>query len=111
MNQSIKCELLEYIETTLKELRHYKDLPTEISDLHHELFNQDYYIIGYYQAEQWLLKHNITAFQGIEYVHDYEEFHFGEKRSYTNAEALVNMVVYIKGEELLYELEEEIYVK
>jgi len=111
MNQSIKCELLEHIETTIKELRHYKDLPTDISDLHHELFNQDYYIIGYYQAEQWMKEHDITAFQGMEYVHTYEEFHFGEKRDYTNAESLVNMIVYIKGEEILYELEQEIYAK
>ena len=37
--------------------------------------------------------------------------HFGEKRDYTDAEALVNMIVYIKGEELLYELESEIYAK
>ena len=111
MNQSIKCELLEHIETTIKELRHYKELPSEISEVHHKLFNEYYYIIGYYQAEQWMLKHNITAFQGIEYVHDYEYLHFGEKRNYTDAEALVNMIVYIKGEELLYELESEIYAK
>ena len=89
MNQSIKSELLEHIETTTKELRHYKELPKEVSDL----------------------KHNITAFQGMEYVHTYESFHFGEKRDYTDAEALVNMIVYIKGEELLYELESEIYAK
>jgi len=111
MNQSIKSELLEHIETTTKELRHYKELPKEISDLHQELFNQDYYIIGYYQAEQWMKQHNITAFQGMEYVHNYESFHFGEKRDYTDAEALVNMIVNIKGEELLYELESEIYAK
>ena len=111
MNNSIKCELLEHIETTIKELRNYKELSSDISELHHEIFNQDYYIIGYYNAEQWLLKHNVTAFQGIEYVHNYEEFHFGEKRDYSDAETLVNMIVYIKGEQLLYELESEIYAK
>lgn len=111
MNQSIKCELLEYMETGIEEMRRYKELSSDISEVHHKLFNEDYYIIGYYQAEQWMLKHNITAFKGIEYVHDYESFHFGEKRDYTDAEALVNMIVYIKGEELLYELESEIYQK
>ena len=25
-------------------------------DLHNEIFNSDYYIIGHYQAEQWLVK-------------------------------------------------------
>tara|TARA_R110000824_G_scaffold182929_1_gene363930 strand:- start:313 stop:648 length:336 start_codon:yes stop_codon:yes gene_type:complete len=111
MNQSIKCELLEYMKTGIEEMRSYKELSSDISEVHHKLFNEDYYIIGYYQAEQWMLQHNITAFKGIEYVHDYESFHFGEKRDYTDAEALVNMIVYIKGEELLYELESEIYAK
>lgn len=111
MNNSIKEELSEYITERIKELKSYKELESEISEVHHELFNQDYYIIGYYQAEQWMKQHNITAFQGMEYVHNYESFHFGEKRDYTNAEALVNMIVYIKGEELLYELESEIYAK
>ena len=111
MNQSIKCELLEYMKTEIEEMRRYKELSSDISEIHHKLFNQDYYIIGYYQAEQWMLQHNITAFKGIEYVHDYESFHFGEKRNYNDAEALVNMIVYIKGEELLHELESEIYAK
>lgn len=111
MNKSIKEELSEYITERINELKSYKELSSEISEVHHELFNQDYYIIGYYQAEEWLHKHNITAFKGMEYVHNYESFHFGEKRDYTNAEALVNMIVYIKGEELLYELESEIYAK
>ena len=111
MNQSIKCELLEYMKTEIEEMRRYKELSSDISEIHHKLFNQDYYIIGYYQAEQWMLQHNITAFKGIEYVHNYESFHFGEKRDYTDAEALVNMIVYIKGEELLHELESEIYAK
>ena len=102
MNQSIKCELLEYMKTEIEEMRRYKELSSDITEIHHKLFNQDYYIIGYYQAEEWLHKHNITAFKGMEYVHDYEQDNFGEKRDYTNAEALVNMIVYIKGEELLH---------
>jgi hypothetical protein len=111
MNNSIKEELSEYIDERVAEMKKYKDLPTDNVDMHNALFNQDYYIIGYYQAEQWMLHHNITAFQGLEYVHDYEQSNFGEKRDYTDAEALVNMIVYIKGEELLHELESEIYAK
>ena len=72
---------------------------------HYHLFNEDYYIIGYYNAEQWLKKHNINTFQGISFVQDYEREMFGNDgmRNYDNAESLVNMIVYIIGEELLYE--------
>ena len=41
--------------------------------MHYELFNVDYYIIGYYQAEQWLSKHDISVFAGIKFVQDYEK--------------------------------------
>lgn len=34
-------------------------------DLHNELFNTDYFIIGRYRAEQWLIS-NVGIFQAIE---------------------------------------------
>ena len=110
MKNSIKQELQEYIEVAIYErYKSSEDIPSEISDLHHELFNEDYYIIGYYQAEQWLEKHGLSAFAAISEVQEYEEFNFGEKNVYDNAEKLVNMLVYIYGEQFLYEHEEEIY--
>jgi len=95
---TIKEELRNYI---LSEINQYDFL--EPIDLHHELFNTDYYVIGYYQAEQWLKKHNISIFKGIEFVQDYERNNFGPDaiRTYDNAEALVNMITYIIGEELI----------
>jgi hypothetical protein len=98
--ETIKQELQEYIND---EKSNYNDV--DINDLHYHLFNQDYYIIGYYNAEQWLKKHNINIFQGISFVQDYEREMFGNDgmRNYDNAESLVNMIVYIIGEELLYE--------
>ena len=36
-------------------------------DLHSEIFNSDYYIIGRYQAEQWLTK-NIGVFTAIDEI-------------------------------------------
>ena len=93
---SIKEELTSYINDNKNE---YTD------ELHFHLFNQDYYIIGYYQAQQWLDKHGISAFEALETIREYEKFHFGECKSYTNAEETVNMLVYIYGEELLSELE------
>jgi len=98
---TIKEELKTYIEDNIK------DIDCHDEDLHHELFNVDYYIIGYYQAEQWLKEHDISVFEGIQFVQDYERENFGDDavRTYDNAEKLVNMIVYIIGEELIYQEE------
>jgi Fe-S cluster assembly scaffold protein SufB len=109
MNKNtIKQELEEYIEENLNRFDEYE---AEAEEIHFGLFNEDYYIIGYYQAEQWLKKHNVSVFEGIEFVQDYEREHFGDDaiRTYDNAETLVNMIVYIIGEELIYQ--EEYHVK
>ena len=70
-------------------------------DWHFHAFNEDYYIIGYYQAEQWLKKHDIGEFEAAGICQRYEIDNFGESRVYDNAETTVNMLVYICGEELL----------
>lgn len=103
MKNSIREELSEYIEDRLKEMKRYDGIPEDPHDLHHELFNQDYYIIGYYNADQWLMKHRLNTFEAIGIVQEYENEHFGEARMYDNAEKVVNMLAYIYGEELLYE--------
>ena len=70
-------------------------------DLHNEIFNSDYYIIGRYQAEQWLIKH-IGVFNAIGEIKEYEESNFGEVNTdLSESEKVVNMIVYIAGEEIL----------
>jgi len=98
---TIKTELRNYIKENIN------NYDSNDEDLHFHLFNEDYYIIGYYQCEQWLKKHNISVFEGIEFVQDYERDNFGNDavRTYDNAETLVNMIVYIVGEELIYQEE------
>jgi len=98
MKNSIKTELTEYINDQMQHIN-CED------DLHFHLFNEDYYIIGYYQAQQWLDKHGISTFEALDTIREYEEFNFGETQSYTDAEKTVNMLVYIYGEELLSEME------
>ena len=74
-------------------------------DLHHEIFNTDYFIIGYYQAEQWLIKHP-GIFAAIEEIKEYEQDNFGEVTTdLSSSEKVVNMYAYIKGEEILGESE------
>lgn len=73
------------------------------SDLHHEVFNTGYYIIGTHRAKEALEEYGV--FNAIEKVQTYEKDTFGEL--YTDLgdpEKLVNMLFYIIGEEVLYEM-------
>lgn len=72
-------------------------------DLHSEVFNTDYYIIGTYQAREALKEYGV--FEAIGKVQTYEKDNFGE--SYTDLsdpEKLINMLYYIIGEEVLYDM-------
>ena len=68
-------------------------------DVHHEAFNQDYYIIGTWKAEQWL---GDQVFNIIGYIKEYEQDNFGEVYTdLTSPEAVVNMYTYIIGEQIV----------
>lgn len=73
------------------------------ADLHNDVFNTGYYIIGTYQAEQLLNEYGV--WEAIREIQEYEKTHFG--RVYTdlgNPEHVANMLYYIIGEEALNEL-------
>ena len=75
-------------------------------EIHNVLFNEDYFIVGYYNAEQFLTKSNGSVFRAIESVKDYELDRFGEVTTdFSNSEEVANMYAYVKGEELLNECE------
>ncbi len=72
-----------------------------VSELHHYLFNEDYFIIGYHEAEQWLIN-NPGIFNAIETIKQYEQDNFGEVNTDLScSEKVVNMYAYIQGENLL----------
>ena len=76
-------------------------------NLHNELFNMDYYIIGTYEAKKALEEYGV--FEAIEKVQEYEMNNFGEV--YTNLsdpEKVANMLWYIIGEEVLFEIMEDV---
>ena len=78
-------------------------IDSNLDDIHHHAFNEDYYIIGYYQAEQWLGSVS-NVFDVLTTIQEYEDAHFGEP--YTdlgNSEKVVNMYAYIVGEEVVAE--------
>lgn len=73
----------------------------EGSELHNRLFNEDYFIIGTYQAKQFL---GSKTFDAIEKVKEYEQDNFGEVfTDFSEPEKVVNMLAYIIGEEVLGE--------
>ena len=72
-------------------------------DLHDEVFNSDYYIIGVYEAKEALREYDV--WEAIEKVQTYETETFGEVYTdLSDPEKLVNMLYYIIGEEVLYEM-------
>lgn len=72
-------------------------------DLHNEVFNTDYYIIGTYKAKEALREYDV--FDAIEKVMEYENDNFGEVTTELyNPEKLVNMLFYIIGDEIICEM-------
>ena len=97
-------EIKDYFDDFLNEnLEYFKENYADSwrDDLHHEAFNTDYYIIGTYQAEQWL---GNKAFDVINIIKDYEQDNFGEVYTdLSEPERVVNMYTYIVGEEIVAE--------
>lgn len=77
-------------------------------DLHNEVFNTDYYIIGINRAKEVLKEYDV--FEAIDLVQDYEKENFGEIfTDLSDPEKLINMVYYIIGDEVIgemYQIEE-----
>ena len=72
-------------------------------DLHHEVFNTDYYVVGTWRAKEALKEYDI--WDAIEKVQTYEKDNFGEVYTdLSNPEKLINMLYYIIGEEVLHEM-------
>ena len=72
-------------------------------DLHNEVFNTDYYVIGTYQAKEILREYDV--FEAIELVQSYEEEQFGEIcTELSDPEKLLNMVYYIVGDEVIADM-------
>jgi len=95
-----KQDVKDYI---IDQLNDDVGLDQYIGDLHHYLLNEDYFIIGYYQAEQWLKKDNGSIFEAIETIREYEQSNFGQvSTDLSSSENVANMLAYILGEEILF---------
>ena len=101
--QEIKEHFEDFINENEEQIKEENNFYEE---LHHECFNTDYYIIGTYQATKWLGE---QVFNIIEYIKEYENNNFGEVTTdFSDPEKIVNMYVYIIGEEIVYNYKEEL---
>ena len=99
-------EIKAYILDRIEEIADYNlEKLQEPPALGHEIYNTDYYIIGTYQAKQWL---GSDVFDVIEHIKYYEQSEFGEVNTdFSSPEAIVNMWVYIIGDQNIHELVEQ----
>lgn len=98
----INTELIQY---TIDGLENLRGANTYVCDLHNEIFNTDYFLIGYYNCEKWLEK-NVGVFDAIRTIQEWEINNFGVLNTpMTDSEKILNMYVYIKGDEILNELQ------
>jgi hypothetical protein len=100
-----KNEITEYFNDFIKENSNSLNDNDFIEDLHHHCFNTDYFIIGTYKATQWL---EDQTFNVINFIKEYEMDHFGEVTTdFSNPEQVLNMYVYIIGEDIVNEYKEK----
>ena len=78
-------------------------------DLHDEVFNTDYYVIGTDKAKSVLT--NYDVFDAIELVVKYEKDNFGEIcTDIADPEKLLNTVYYIIGDEVIMDILENVSI-
>lgn len=91
----------EAIENIIEMLQDYNG---QVSELHNEVFNTYYYIIGYNDADIALREYGV--FKALREVSSFEIENFGETiTDITDPEKVSNMLWYIVGYELLNDLE------
>ena len=96
-------QLKDVYSYVISQLEDQVGLDNDVSDLHHYLLNEDYFIIGTYKAKQWL---GSEVFDAIEAIKEYEESNFGKvSTDFSDPERIANMYAYILGEEILSESE------
>lgn len=108
--QQKKQEIKDFCLDRLREIAEHMDnqdfRDAYVSDLHNDIFNTSYYIIGYYQAKKWM---GADAFDMIGDVQEYEKSEFGEVHTdLSSPESVANMWAYIQGWEIIHECYETV---
>lgn len=96
-------------ETLIDRIADYPEYIEEknFADLHNELYNMDYEYIYTSDAVKDLEEYG--TFKAIGKIKDYEQFNFGEVNTdFSNPCDVANMLFYIIGEEIIYNVVEPI---
>lgn len=108
----------EFASIIIDELEHncllnefINDIYGDLTELHSKLFNEEYFIIGYYEANKFIEANFDNTFEAIDIVKQYELNHFGEFTTSIDSESICNMLAYIIGEELIYSIDENEEIK
>ena len=94
----------EIKEILLDNLDGYKGIDSyTFDDVFNDLFNSDYYIIGYKEAEAALQEYGI--FKALDEVQQFDVENFGHwDTDYTDPEKIANMLEYIHASEYLNDM-------
>ena len=94
----------EIKETLLNNLDSYKGIEDyTFDDVFNDLFNSDYYIIGYKEAADALKEYGI--FKALEEVQRWDVANFGHwDTDYTDPEKVANMLEYIHASEYMQDM-------
>ena len=94
----------EIKETLLDNLDGYEGIEDyTFDDVFNDLFNSDYYIIGYKEAEDVLKEYGI--FKALEEVQEFDVENFGEwDTDYTDPEKIANMLEYIHASKYMNDM-------
>jgi len=106
LGQAYKTELLELIKDEIEHNCLETDTIGEryfcVSDFHHKLFNENYYFVYTSDCNDFLNSQFDNTFNAIEIVKEYEESNFGTFNTTIDAFNIANMLIYIIGEDLIY---------
>ena len=94
----------EIKEILLDNLDGYKGIDSyTFDDVFNDLFNSDYYIIGYKEAEEALQEYGV--FKALEEVQEFDVENFGEwDTAYADPEKVANMLEYIHASEYMQDM-------
>jgi hypothetical protein len=91
----------------LEILQENPSLLEDRDELHHNLFNDDYFVIGYFNASNILKDCDYSPFEAIADLVELQEEQFGEsnlKAININSEYVVNQLSYFYGYECIDEI-------
>ena len=94
----------------LELLRENPEKLEDRDDLHNFLFNEDYFVIGYFEATEILKKCDYCAFDAISDLVELEELYFGESKKLAediSGEKVVNSLAYFYGLEVIDDIIKE----